>query len=165
MNNGDYGTTQHRGITQWYLDLRLRTSTLVYLSPVSCLQQWLRAEEDKNTERTVNSLFHEIVPRNKWRLFLYWVADMLRELWFFSGLHTQFSLLERTKLQDDVLWWWWKVGMSKLMEGLKNQLKVKQKGHEKASNRALEFWEFLSCCDLCNISHQAIIKILQMPVN
>lgn len=65
MHNGDYGTTQHRGITQWYLDLRLSTSTLVYLSPVSCLQQRLRAEEDKNTESTANSLFHEIVPWNK----------------------------------------------------------------------------------------------------
>lgn len=44
------------------------------------------------------------------------------------------------QLQDDVLWWWWKVRMSKLMGRLKkNQLKVKQKGHEKARNRALEF--------------------------
>lgn len=32
------------------------------------------------------------------------------------------SLLEMTELQDDVQWWCWKVGISKLIKGLKHSL-------------------------------------------
>jgi len=42
------------------------------------------------------------------------------------------SLLERTELQGDVQWWCWKVGMSKLIQGLK------QKGLNKKAMKTLE---------------------------